>query len=335
MAVNEPSNARTVVGVFEDRPQARAAVEDLKRAGFRDDQIGFAAREGGSAAGATAGAGSGEVTTDTGSGSGAATGAMTGGLLGGLIGAAAALLIPGIGPIVAGGILASALGGAALGAAGGGIVGGLVTTGVSEEDARYYDSEFQTGKTVVTVQAGGKAAEAEAILRRHGGTFAAGATGTSRQPMAGGMSGQTTAGMGGASTTMKAGDGTIRVPEMEERLNVEKREVQQGEVQIRKTVEEHTETVPVELKREEVHVERRDVAERPMKPGEGAFEEGTIKVPVRGEEAVVTKEAVVTGEVVVNKERTTEREEIADTVRRTEVHVDKSGDTTRKPDRPS
>src|ERR687886_2768779 len=95
----------------------------------------------------------------------------------------------------------------------------------------------------------------------------------------------------------------IRVPEIEERLEVEKRPVETGEVQVRKTVEEEQQTVPVELRREEATVERRDVGERPLAPGEAerAFQDETIRVPLRGEEAVARKEAVVTGEVVVDK----------------------------------
>ena len=53
----------------------------------------------------------------------------------------------------------------------------------------------------------------------------------------------------------------------------------------------------------------------------GPFEEGTIRIPVRGEEAVVRKEAFVTGELVVNKERTVTREEVTETVRRQDVEL--------------
>lgn len=114
----------------------------------------------------------------------------------------------------------------------------------------------------------------------------------------------------------------MRIPVSEEQLNVEKREAEIGEVQLRKTVTQEQQTVPVELTREEVRVERRDVGDRPLRPGEQAFEESTIRVPVRGEEAVVTKDAVVTGEVVLNKEQTTERQQVADTVRKERVEVD-------------
>ena len=131
---------------------------------------------------------------------------------------------------------------------------------------------------------------------------------------------------GGMRGTTQQTEGEVRVPVREERLDVEKRPAEVGEVQVRREVVEEQQSVPVELRREEVHVEQRDVADRPLRPGEAeqAFQEGTIRVPVRGEEAVVQKEAVVTGEVVINKEQTTERQEITDTVRRERVNVDEN-----------
>lgn len=118
--------------------------------------------------------------------------------------------------------------------------------------------------------------------------------------------------------------GQIRVPIHEERLEVEKRQGELGSVDIHKTVEAERIDVPVELRHEEVSVNRVDVPNRPVAPDEvaDAFEEGTIRVPVRGEQAVVEKEAVVTGEVVVNREVLTEQRNVRDTVRREEVTVD-------------
>ena len=132
-----------------------------------------------------------------------------------------------------------------------------------------------------------------------------------------GGEGQTLQGSQGQAT-----EGEIRVPVAEERLNVETRQAELGEVQLRKTVEQEQVSVPVELEREEVRVDQRDVGDRPIQAGDQVFQEGTIRVPVRGEEAVVSKQAVVTGEVVIAKERTTEREQITDTVRRERVEVD-------------
>jgi uncharacterized protein (TIGR02271 family) len=87
----------------------------------------------------------------------------------------------------------------------------------------------------------------------------------------------------------------------------------------------------VTLRREEVHVERRETSERPLRPGEAqdAFQEETIQVPLRGEQAVAHKEAVVTGEVVVDKAQTAERGEVSGTVRREHVHVDEDQPRTR------
>jgi len=129
---------------------------------------------------------------------------------------------------------------------------------------------------------------------------------------------------GAATMTTEAERGEVRVPVVEEQLKVGKREAELGEVQVRKTVTEEEQTVPVTLRREEVHVEERDVADRPLRAGETAFQEGTIRVPVRGEEAVIQKEAVVTGEVVVNREATTDTQQISDTVRREHVDVDEN-----------
>ena len=128
-----------------------------------------------------------------------------------------------------------------------------------------------------------------------------------------------------------APDGDVRVQVREERLEVDKQARQTGEVRVNRTVTSEQQTVPVELTREEVHVEQRDVANRPASEAElaGAFQEGTIRVPVRGEEAVARKETVVTGEVVVDKTRTTETEQITDTVRREHVEVDEDYDRAR------
>jgi hypothetical protein len=153
----------TVVGVFHDRDQAERAIDELHRLGFRDDEIGFAVRGGDHVEGTT-------VTDDraTDTGSGALSGAIAGAGIGGFIAAAASLLIPGFGPVVAGGILATLLGGAAVGAAAGGILGALVGLGVPEEEARFYESEFHEGRIIVTVKAGARFTEARDILYRHG-----------------------------------------------------------------------------------------------------------------------------------------------------------------------
>ena len=126
--------------------------------------------------------------------------------------------------------------------------------------------------------------------------------------------------------------GEIRVPVREERLDVEKRQGEMGSVDIHKEVTAEQVNVPVELRHEEVTVNRVDVPDRPVSVGDApdAFKEGTIRVPVRGEEAVARKEAVVTGEVVVDRDVVTERETISDTVRKERVDVDENYRTARE-----
>jgi uncharacterized protein (TIGR02271 family) len=138
------------------------------------------------------------------------------------------------------------------------------------------------------------------------------------------------AGVAGVAAETVEAKGEIRVPEIEERLRVEKRPVDLGEVRIGKTVEVEQQTVPVDLQREDVHVEEVKVDERPAGRADTAtaFREGTVRVPVHAEEAVARKEAVVTGEVVVEKERTTEHREVTGTIRKTHVDVDQQPQDT-------
>ena len=98
----------------------------------------------------------------------ASEGIIAGGVAGGVLGAAAAFFIPGIGPILAGGILATTLGGAALGSIAGGFLGLFTHAGVPEEKASYYEQEFKNGRTIVTVNAPDRTQKASEVLQRYG-----------------------------------------------------------------------------------------------------------------------------------------------------------------------
>lgn len=157
----------TVVGVFTNRSDAQRAVKELKLAGFRDEEIGIATRDGVSASGAAA-------TSDTGEkvAAAATAGAIAGGAGGALWGVGiAAGLLPGIGPVIAGGTLAAILASAATGAAAAGLAGALIGLGLPEEEAVHYQSEFNAGRTIVTVHALGERFEkAQDILNLAGST---------------------------------------------------------------------------------------------------------------------------------------------------------------------
>jgi hypothetical protein len=160
--------------MFPDRRDAEAAIRDLRTSGFSEERIGVAMQNQDDQA---------MLAEHTGSdvAEGAATGAVSGGILGGIIGLLGSLLVPGVGPIVVGGLLASALTGAGIGAAAGGLMGALVGMGVPEPDAQHFERGLGGGRVLVTVNAFTRSDDVLDIMRRHGADF--GPSGTDRYTM--------------------------------------------------------------------------------------------------------------------------------------------------------
>ena len=96
-------------------------------------------------------------------------GVSTGAIVGGAIGLAA-LAIPGIGPLLAAGPIAAALGGAVAGGALGGLIGSLVGLGIPTEHAKEYEAAVRSGGIVVAIKVADQEGcdRAAEILRRHG-----------------------------------------------------------------------------------------------------------------------------------------------------------------------
>ncbi|MBL0407708.1 YsnF/AvaK domain-containing protein [Microvirga aerilata] len=124
--------------------------------------------------------------------------------------------------------------------------------------------------------------------------------------------------------TTRTSGGDEVIPIAEEDLHVGKREVGQGRVRIQSRVVETPVSEQVTLREERVDVERRPVsgATQAGTLGGDPFQERTIEVEERHEEAVVSKEARVVEEVVVRKDVEQRTETVSDTVRRTEVDVE-------------
>jgi hypothetical protein len=162
MAVTERHAA---VEVFDTRTKAERAVDQLRQAGFREDQIGVISPNGDPTAGMPEPAG-----TEDAPATGAAAGVIAGGSIGTLAGlAAAAGIIPPLGPVVVGGILTGILASAAVGLAAGGLIGALVGMGIPEREAHLYERHLREGRTLVTVRIGEHYADAVTILGRCGG----------------------------------------------------------------------------------------------------------------------------------------------------------------------
>jgi uncharacterized protein (TIGR02271 family) len=108
----------------------------------------------------------------------------------------------------------------------------------------------------------------------------------------------------------------------EEELAVGKREVQTGDVRLRKVVRTEHQEVPVELRREDVQIERIPASEVSTADAANAFQEQTIDVPLMAEEPVVGKETHVTGGVRVSKDVETETQTVGGDVRSEDVEIE-------------
>ena len=141
--------SQTVTGLFDRYEDAKLAVQDLETAGVPHSDISLVASD---AHGEHA-AQMNKAGEDAGKGAGIG-GAI--GAAGGLLAGIGLLAIPGLGPVVAAGWLAStlvgAVGGAAIGGAAGGIVGALTKAGVTEEDANTYAEGVRRGGTLVSAK---------------------------------------------------------------------------------------------------------------------------------------------------------------------------------------
>lgn len=120
--------------------------------------------------------------------------------------------------------------------------------------------------------------------------------------------------------TQTVADDDVRVSVAEEELSATTREVERGEVEVRKNVVAEEQVLEVPVTEERVNVERR-VVDRDVSADDNVFEEGTIEVPIHGEEVEVHKDARVTEEIRIGKERVQGTERVTDTVRREEVEI--------------
>jgi len=348
---------RTVVALYEDMPTAQQAVEELSNNGFDRAQISLVSQDA-----------EGRYTSQTGDGEstgeniaeGVGVGAAVGGI-GGLLVGLAALAIPGVGPIIAAGPLASALIGAGVGAATGGLIGALGESGVPPEQAEYYAEGVRRGGALVTAQVPDENVDrAISILERYNPIDiqrrasewrSEGWTGfdsdsslstakpTDTRSTSGTMSGgtmssgatygDTTSGLG---TQTRSSDRSYArrtddnldetIPVVEEEISVGKRQVEGGGVRVNTSVREVPVEQEVRLREEHVEVDRRPVNRAASQADFDAFKEGTIEVTETSEEAVIGKQARVVEEVAIRKDARERTETIHDTVRRTEVEVE-------------
>lgn len=156
----------TVAGIFASRGDAERAVQQLQAAGIANDRIAFLSPD-------TSGS---EIETDVPvsdteqSGMGKAMGGAVGGALGtaggmGLGAGIASLFIPGVGPVIAAGLVGAAIlgiGGAGTGMAAGAALERSLADGVPHDELFLYEDALRKGKSVVMAFAEDEDAETRA-----------------------------------------------------------------------------------------------------------------------------------------------------------------------------
>jgi uncharacterized protein (TIGR02271 family) len=110
---------------------------------------------------------------------------------------------------------------------------------------------------------------------------------------------------------------------VEEQLKIGKREVERGGVRVYSHIVETPVNESIELREEHVDVQRRAVDQPISAADTTAFREQSIEMRETAEEAVVQKTARVVEEVAISKEVSERQEQIHDTVRHTEVNVER------------
>lgn len=147
----------------------------------------------------------------------------------------------------------------------------------------------------------------------------------------------------GLATTDVIPESTVRTTEgeltgertiglKEEQVKIGKREIESGGVRLRKVVRTETVNQPVELRREEIVIERVPVNETTQAAtgvtAEG-FKEEDIFIPLRREEPVVQKAAILREQVRVGKRAELEHQEVSEQVRREELEIDRNAKAKR------
>ncbi len=211
--------------------------------------------------------------------------------------------------------------------------GNLFGSDVDESDRGIYAESVRRGSTLVTVRAKDQMVDtAVGIMNRHG---AVDIDWRAAQYQASGYTSFDAAAPAYTADQVRqerdrlSNQGEVAMPVVEEQLQVGKRAVQRGGVRVYTRVTERPVEETINLREEQVRVDRRPVDRAVSEADLAAVREGAVEVTTPGEEAVVSKQARVVEEVVVGKEATERTETVHGTVQRTDVEVEQvDADTT-------
>ena len=203
--------------------------------------------------------------------------------------------------------------------------------GDDETTARNYASAASDADAILTVQVDSeeRAETAREIFDRHD-AMDVDEHGASDYGTATGLTGRT-AGTDTDIDTHPDLQDRATIPVVEENLNVSKREVERGGARIRSRIIDRPVEESVRLREEHVVVNRRPVDREITDADLQSFRPGEMEITERAEVPVVGKQARVVEEVEIGKNVTEHDETIRDTVRSTDVDVERFDDKSTTP----
>lgn len=148
------SSSGILTGMFRDRESTEKAYSSLRSRGYTDDDVNLMmsdqTRDSWFSDSDAADSELGSKAME-GAGAGSAIGGTLGAVIGGIAAIGTNVLLPGLGLVVAGPIVA-ALAGAGAGGLTGGLVGALIGSGIPEERAKVYEEGVRNGGAVLGVK---------------------------------------------------------------------------------------------------------------------------------------------------------------------------------------
>jgi uncharacterized protein (TIGR02271 family) len=205
---------------------------------------------------------------------------------------------------------------------GAGILDALTGFGFPQDEASYYNEEFLAGHTVVTVKTNDRQREASDLLMRNGAYNASSPKGRTDRAAS-------RTALASEAATVSPSDAEQKLRLHEEQLYATKQAVQTGEVGLHKEVVTEDKSITVPVSHEEVYIERHpvsgDAALNRERPFDLSQKEEEIRIPLSAEQVQVTKQPVVTEEITLGKRVSQENQQVTDTVRHEEAHLERSG----------
>ncbi len=187
----------------------------------------------------------------------------------------------------------------------------LQAVGMSESQAKYFDTGITRGDIFISVRASGdRAAKAKVILDKIGADF-----GDGRATVA-------------APTSRPVVEVERDIQLIGEILRVHKERVQRGEVRLHKEVVTEQQNVDVPMMHEEFVIERVRVDGNAAPRSVLGEDNGEIRVPLMEEEAHLEKTPMVTEEIHIRKREVQETKHLSDTVRHEELRAEQQGNFT-------